>query len=528
MSDKNQDKPDDFDVIFDSPSDENQTEAPAFGDVEAEYTDIDDGDEGIFAPETPAKKGNKSSGLLGAVALLAVVGAGGYVYYSNPGMIDQVKQNLLGAESSDVVAQDTETQPVEPQSPAPEEIVAEPAPDAAPELSQELASAAVADSVPVPSTDGAVQDSVAGADVSPPAEIVANEPVPPTEDVGEPVAKTEAPEQIMPEEPKREVVSEPVSTAPAESMVEATPPVQDAVKVEAPVLNDVSQPAPVSVPAPAPAPVVAKKVVEEKPVILDSPETQKTLADAKLDKYFDSPGGKILKDIPAPSMNPNKGKNESIIVVGKQPKKSHGYGQTGRVSIQTTDNDSQVVAASRAVLLQRYDAAKEMYDELYKLNPRDGRVLMGRAVVFQKMGQTEQAISAYEEVLQYHPDNAEAVVNLAGLIRKEYPAVALNKLLDLRQQYPDNAVVAAQLGVTYADAKNYQDAFRYLSMAASMEPENPQHFYNMAVVAEKAGDPQKAIQNYEKALEADAISGAAGKKISRERIYDRLTRLRGN
>jgi len=48
------------------------------------------------------------------------------------------------------------------------------------------------------------------------------------------------------------------------------------------------------------------------------------------------------------------------------------------------------------------------------------------------------------------------------------------------------------------------------------------------VVAEKAGDAQKAIANYEKALEIDAVSGGGGKTISREVIYDRLTRLRGN
>jgi tetratricopeptide (TPR) repeat protein len=278
-------------------------------------------------------------------------------------------------------------------------------------------------------------------------------------------------------------------------------------------------------------PVKTKDADEDKPIIVESKEVQEMMSkDAKLDKYFDSPDGKMLRDIPAPSMNPIKGKNESIIVVNKQGKKSSqksSKSSSGKaISIQTTDNDSKIVAAGRALALQRYDAAKEMYDDLYQINPRDSRVLMGRAVLFQKLGQTEDAIASYEEVLKYNPDNAEAVVNLAGLIRKQYPAVALNKLLELRQLYPDNAVVAAQLGVTYADSGNYPDAFHYLSMASSMETNNPQHLYNMAVVAERAGDSAKAIQNYEKALEVDAISGSGGKTISRERIYDRLTRLR--
>jgi tetratricopeptide (TPR) repeat protein len=105
--------------------------------------------------------------------------------------------------------------------------------------------------------------------------------------------------------------------------------------------------------------------------------------------------------------------------------------------------------------------------------------------------------------------------------------VALSKLLDLRQKYPDNAGIAAQIGVAYADSGNLQDAYKYLSMASGLKPNDPQHYYNMAVVAEKAGELKKAISLYEKALEVDAVHGT-GRGISRDKIYDRLARLRGN
>jgi Flp pilus assembly protein TadD len=113
-----------------------------------------------------------------------------------------------------------------------------------------------------------------------------------------------------------------------------------------------------------------------------------------------------------------------------------------------------------------------------------------------------------------------------GLVRKEYPAVALEKLLTLKTRYPGNASILAQLGVAYADSGNLEEAARSLMQAAKMEPNNPQHYFNMGVIAERMKDRLRAIAYYEKALEVDAVYGT-GRGIDRDTIYDRLARLRG-
>ena len=86
-------------------------------------------------------------------------------------------------------------------------------------------------------------------------------------------------------------------------------------------------------------------------------------------------------------------------------------------------------------------------------------------------------------------------------------------------------MVAAQLGVTYADQGDYEQAFRYLGIASSIEPDNAQHLFNIAITADRVGKRKEAIKYYEKALEADAVYGS-GRTIPRETIYDRLSVLR--
>lgn len=489
-------------------------------DDEAALVDIEDG---IFADTPPPKKSRNAAGILGAVAVLAVVGAGGFVYVANPEIVDQIGQNISG------------------------EAVPEPTLPTVPPVQN------------AENGGGKVVEASEPVSTSAPTPTPTPTPIPTPTDVS--TAPAAAP--VLDGQPEKAAPDQNVTVAEAPVPDPASVPV--AVPTEAATATPVSAPvvptpdnAALSSPAPAPsatAPVGEEKVAvktdvkkeakvaDKKEKIAVSAEEKKRIADEKLDQYFDSPSGKILKSIPAPSMDPRKGSQESIIVVNKKPAssatveqkaRSHteprtgAHGRKAGVSIQTTDIDAKLISADRALKLQRLDAAREMYDELYRINPHDERVLMGRAVLMQKTGDTASAVAAYEDVLAEYPGNTQAIINLAGLIRQVSPAVALEKLLDLNQQYPGKSVVLAQLGVAYADAGNYADAYKSLERAASLDPNNPQHYYNMAVVSEKAGDVPLAIRNYEKALEVDAIYGEGQRAVSREKIYDRLSTIRGN
>ncbi len=208
------------------------------------------------------------------------------------------------------------------------------------------------------------------------------------------------------------------------------------------------------------------------------------------------------------------------------PEAKRPYSENVIISSKLTKDrqDSKLIAARNAYRAGRYETALRFYDELYDLNKKDRAVLLGRALVLQKMGRTGEAAKAYDDLLVVDPENKQAVVNMLGIIRQDYPAVAAERLRSLYSKYPDAPEIIAQLGVAQGELKNYEEALQYLTRASSIEPNNPKHFFNMAVIAERMGKSDLAIRYYQRTLEVDSVSG--GNKINREVVYDRLSRLR--
>ncbi|MGQ0527282.1 MAG: tetratricopeptide repeat protein [Alphaproteobacteria bacterium] len=186
---------------------------------------------------------------------------------------------------------------------------------------------------------------------------------------------------------------------------------------------------------------------------------------------------------------------------------------------------AQLVSAHRALILGRYDSALMLYDKLYEKNKKDQNILLGRAMALQKLEQDDAAIRAYEELLDLKPNHPEAQINMLGLLGQKYPAVALQRLLDLQQKQPDNVALVGQIAVVQAKLGYYDEALKYLGMAASLEPNNANHYYNMAVIADRAGNKKDAVKFYEKTLEIDAIY-SGGSAIPRDSVFDRLAQLR--
>lgn len=186
---------------------------------------------------------------------------------------------------------------------------------------------------------------------------------------------------------------------------------------------------------------------------------------------------------------------------------------------------AQVVSAERALALGRYDSALQMFDGLYAKNKKDVRVLMGRAVALQKLERFDEAMGMYEALSKVDSGNLEVKVNMLGLLGSRYPAVALRRLMALHKNNQSHVGLTAQTAIVAAQTGDTAMALRYLGMAASMEPQNANHVFNMGIISDRAGQAKQAVSYYEKALEIDTVYGA-GRTIPRASVYERLAQIR--
>lgn len=189
------------------------------------------------------------------------------------------------------------------------------------------------------------------------------------------------------------------------------------------------------------------------------------------------------------------------------------------------DVDSRLTAARLALSQDRTSAALQLFNELYDDYPRDKRVLMGRAVSLQKLGQNVEALNAYEDVLTKDPQNLEALTNMLGLLKKTNPTLANQKLIELRQAYPYNADITAQLGISYAAAGDYTEAMRYFDIAESIKPGSAFVLYNKGVLLDKMGRASEAADIYRSILRL-AADGNLDQNLPLETIRRRLATLR--
>ena len=187
--------------------------------------------------------------------------------------------------------------------------------------------------------------------------------------------------------------------------------------------------------------------------------------------------------------------------------------------------DSRLATARRALNDGRTAAALQFFNDLRADYPSDTRVLMGRAVTLQRLGQNAEALQGYEDVLVNDPKNLDALTNMLGLIKQQNPQLALEKLQDLRNLYPYNADITTQLAVAYGQTGNLNESLRYITLAEALKPESSYVLYNKAVLYDRLGRGAEAADMYRKLIRRSA-EGTLDQNLPIESIKKRLAVIR--
>lgn len=158
--------------------------------------------------------------------------------------------------------------------------------------------------------------------------------------------------------------------------------------------------------------------------------------------------------------------------------------------------------ANLYILIGDIDTAAKVISEIAALQPDDKATveLMAEISVFRKRPQ--DAISSYEKILSTDPVNKNALYNLGVLYAeiKEYEKAILyfEKYLQIE---PDSPVVYSSIGILYQKLNRLGEAELYLKKAQQMDGDFIIPLVTLAEIYENKKEYKKVLEIYEKLLE---------------------------
>jgi tetratricopeptide (TPR) repeat protein len=155
------------------------------------------------------------------------------------------------------------------------------------------------------------------------------------------------------------------------------------------------------------------------------------------------------------------------------------------------------------VELGRVEDALRIYIQLLETNPRDVEILLITGHICVSLQKFEDAKDFYRRVLEIEPWNADARENLDKL-SKNLTGTDVSRSVDEMYQ-------AAQKVTTEG---REQEAIPILETLLAASPEHAQAHNDLGVLLYRAGDKNRALDHYEKAVQYDSNNTTFQKNLS--------------
>lgn len=200
--------------------------------------------------------------------------------------------------------------------------------------------------------------------------------------------------------------------------------------------------------------------------------------------------------------------------------------QTNRIQISSGSAEPQIdnrlVQAYAALQSGKTDAARQLYGDVSRSDPRNINALLGLAAIAQQEGRAEEASRLYMNVLDLEPRNAYAQTGLIGIMGRADPLASESRLKQLIAR-DASAPLYFTLGNLYGDQARWAEAQQAYFQAHQLEAGNPDYTYNLAVSLEHIGQPKLAVNFYRQAVDQAQARGRAGFNLAQ--AQDRIRQL---
>ena len=156
---------------------------------------------------------------------------------------------------------------------------------------------------------------------------------------------------------------------------------------------------------------------------------------------------------------------------------------------------------------KKYTAAIEQCQQVLKADPASFTAQFQLARSYELMGNRDQAIAAYRQILRLQPDLHEVLNNLAYIYARS--GTNLNEALRLAQKADKSArnhpTVLDTLGFIYYQRREYDKALKYLTQAKELSKARPSAtgLYHLALVYNQKGMKEAAAAEITEALKCN-------------------------
>ena len=151
---------------------------------------------------------------------------------------------------------------------------------------------------------------------------------------------------------------------------------------------------------------------------------------------------------------------------------------------------------------QRNDlvAARDAYQRALAREPTNRDALLGLAAIDVRSGQLSAAEARYLKLLEMDPRDSHAVASLISLRGQLDPVASESRLKNLIATQPESALLHFSLGNQYAQQARWSEAQAAYFKAHSVDPENADYVFNLAVSLDQLHQGKLALEFYQRAL----------------------------
>jgi len=154
-----------------------------------------------------------------------------------------------------------------------------------------------------------------------------------------------------------------------------------------------------------------------------------------------------------------------------------------------------------------YATADARYAQVLKDEPFNRDALLGRAAISMRNNDFQKARKFYVRLLERDPRDALAQSSLISLLGRQDPVAGISRINLLLEKDPKAPWLHFTLGNLYAAQSRWIEAQQAYFSAWSIDSNNPDYVYNLAIAMDHMGNHEQALKFYQKALDlADSRS----------------------